>query len=86
MGRAGRGSPGSAAKAPQIEVIKMWWEYLIAAGVLALVVYAFVSLVRFRTEMMTRKTDRRAEDLYDSYADTGSGHRARRLARRHGSD
>ena len=31
---------------------------------------------------MTRKTDRRAEDLYDSYADgRGSGHHARRLAR-----
>jgi hypothetical protein len=86
MSRPRQGSRRSAAKAPQIEVIKMWWEYLIAAGVLALVVYAFVGLVRFRTEMMTSKTDRRAEDLYDSYADTGSGRRARRLARRHGSD
>ena len=62
----------------------MWWEYLIAAGVLALVVYAFVSLVRFRTEMMTRKTDRTAEDLYDRYADgPSSGRRGRRLARKH---
>ena len=45
--------------APQIEVIKMWWEYVIVAGLLVSLGYAFVSLVRFRTEMMTRKTDRR---------------------------
>jgi hypothetical protein len=84
MSRAGRGSPGAAAKAPQIEVIEMWWEYIIIAGVLVFAGYAFVSLVRFRTEMMTRKTDRTAEDLYDRYADgPGSGRRGRRLARKH---
>lgn len=87
MGQAGRGSPGAAAKAakaPQIEVIKMWWEYVIIAGLLVFGGYAFVSLVRFRTEMMTRKTDRTAEDLYDRYADgPSSGRRGRRLARKH---
>jgi uncharacterized membrane protein len=84
MDRVGRGSSGSAAKAPQIEVIRMWWVYIIVAGLLVFAGYAFVSLVRFRTEMMTRKTDRTAEDLYDRYADgPSSGRRARRLARKH---
>lgn len=71
--------------APQIEVIWMWWEYIIIAGLLVFAGYAFIALVRVQERMMTRKTDRRAEDLYDSYADSpGSGHRFRRAARRHG--
>jgi len=71
--------------AHQIEVIRMWWEYIIIAGLLVFSGYAFVALVRVQGRMMTRKTDRRAEDLYDSYADgPRSGHRLRRAARRHG--
>ncbi|MGH3407889.1 MAG: hypothetical protein ACRDRJ_36110 [Streptosporangiaceae bacterium] len=66
-------------------MIRMWWEYVIIAGLLVFAGYAFVALVRFQERFMTRKTDRRAEDLYDSYADgRGSRHHSRRLARRHG--
>ncbi|HEX3488689.1 MAG TPA: hypothetical protein VHU92_05080 [Streptosporangiaceae bacterium] len=59
----------------------MWWEYLIFGGVLIFAGYAFVSLARFQARIMTRKTDRRAEDLYESYADGPRRHR--RLTRRH---
>jgi hypothetical protein len=63
----------------------MWWEYVVIAGLLVFAGYAFVALVRFQERIMTRKTDRRAEDLYDSYADgRGSHHHSRRVARRHG--
>ena len=47
----------------------MWWQYLIGAVVVIVAVYAFVSLTRFQTRGLTRKTDRTAEDMYDSYAD-----------------
>jgi hypothetical protein len=59
----------------------MWWEYLIFGGALIFAGYAFVSLTRFQARIMTRKTDRRAEDLYGNYADGPPRHR--RLARRH---
>lgn len=59
----------------------MWWEYLIFGGLLVFGGYAFVTLARFQSEVMTRKTDRRAEDLYDRYADGPKHHR--RLARGH---
>jgi hypothetical protein len=49
----------------------MWWQYLIMAVVVIAVVYAFVSLTGFQTRRLTRKTDRTAEDMYDSYADPG---------------
>ena len=47
----------------------MWWQILIGAVVLIAVVYAFLSLVRFQTRGLTRKTDRTAADMYGSYAD-----------------
>jgi type II secretory pathway component PulL len=48
----------------------MWWQYLIMAVVVIVVVYGFVSLTGFQTRRLTRKTDRTAEDMYDSYADS----------------
>lgn len=47
----------------------MWWQILIGAVVLIAVVYAFVTLVRFQTGRLSSKTDRTADDMYDSYAD-----------------
>jgi hypothetical protein len=47
----------------------MWWEILIAIAVILVVGAGFVSFVRLLTGNLTRRTDRRAEDLYDAYAD-----------------
>ena len=45
----------------------MWWEYIIIVALLALGIYGFVVLARYMTHQMTRKTDRRAEDMYDEF-------------------
>lgn len=47
----------------------MWWQYLIGAVVVIVVVYAFISLVRFQTRRLSSRTNRTAEDVYDNYAD-----------------
>jgi hypothetical protein len=57
----------------------MWWQYVIAAVVVIVAVCGFVSLTRFETGWLTRKTDRTAEDMYDSYA--GSPRNQHRHAR-----
>ena len=46
----------------------MWWQYIV--GVLAAMAFiaCFVVLVRFMSQQMTRKTDRRAEDMYDEFS------------------
>jgi hypothetical protein len=45
-------------------------------------IWGFISLVGFRTDILTRKTYRTAEDLYPDYAD--SPRKQRRYAREHG--
>ncbi|PZS37119.1 MAG: hypothetical protein DLM62_20870 [Pseudonocardiales bacterium] len=65
-------------------MILMWWQYVIMAVVAIVVVYTFVSLTRFQTRRLTRKTDRTAEDMYDSYA--GSPGKQRRYARKRGGE
>jgi hypothetical protein len=55
----------------------MWWMYLIVVLVLALGVYGFLAFVRFQTRRLTSKTDLRAEDLYDRYADPPRRRRGR---------
>jgi hypothetical protein len=50
-----------------VEVITMWWQDIIIVGVIALGIYGFVVLIRYMTQQMTRKTDRRAEDMYDEF-------------------
>jgi len=47
----------------------MWWQILIGAAVVITVGYAILTLVRFQTRNLTHRTDRTADDLYDSYAD-----------------
>jgi type II secretory pathway component PulL len=62
----------------------MWWQYVIMAVAAIVVVYAFVTLTGFQTRRLTRKTDRTAEDMYDSYADSPG--KQRRYARRRGGE
>ena len=45
----------------------MWWQYIVIVAVMALGIYGFVVFVRYMTQQMTRKTDRRAEDMYDEF-------------------
>ncbi len=46
----------------------MWWEYVIAVIVVAVAIYGFASLAGFETRVLTRKTDRSAEQMYPNYA------------------
>jgi hypothetical protein len=45
----------------------VWWQYLIIVALFVLGIYGFVMLVRTMTRQLTRKTDRRAEDMYDEF-------------------
>jgi hypothetical protein len=57
------------------------WLDIVIVALLAAGVYCFAVLTGFERRFMTRKTDRRAEDLYDRYTD--SPRKQRRLAREH---
>jgi hypothetical protein len=48
----------------------------------AVAIYGFILMTGARTRTLTRKTTRRAEDLYDQYGD--SPRKQRRYAREHG--
>jgi hypothetical protein len=61
--------------------MSMWWQYLIAAAVLAVAIAGFISMTRLQTGNLTRHTERRAEDLYGAHA--GATRRQRRDARAH---
>ncbi len=54
----------------------MWWEYVIAVIVVAIAIWGFASLAGFETRILSRKTDRTAEQMYPDYA--GSKRRRRR--------
>ncbi len=47
----------------------MWLAYLVIVVVLVFGAYAFAKLAGFQTRTLTRRTTRRAEDLYDQYAE-----------------
>jgi hypothetical protein len=56
--------------------MNMWWVDIVVVLLFILGIYGFATLAGFNTRWLTRKTDRRAEDLYDEYGDhSGSGHR-----------
>jgi hypothetical protein len=55
----------------------VWWIYLIVAAVLILGIYGFLTLAGFERRSLTRKTHRRAEDMYDNYADRNDRDRRR---------
>ena len=59
-----------------------WWEIILFIAVVIFAIYAFASIVGFRTRTLTRPTDRTAQDMYDNYGD--SARKQRRHAKRHG--
>lgn len=64
----GTGWPGQPLRRrSSVEVIVVWWQDIIIVAVIALGIYGFVVLTRSITHQMTRKTDRRAEDMYDEF-------------------
>lgn len=50
-------------------VINMWWIYIVMPILFALGIYGFLTIVGVQKRFLTRKTDRRAEDMYDEFAD-----------------
>jgi hypothetical protein len=63
---AGRTGQPQESDSP-VEVIAVWWVYILMVALLALGSYGFVLLVRTMTRQLTRRTDRRAEDMYDEF-------------------
>lgn len=59
-----------------------WWGTVLFLAAVVLAIWGFLSIVGFRTGTLTRKTDRRAEDLYGDYADPGR--RQHRFLHMHG--
>jgi len=59
----------------------MWLDVVIVA-LFALGIYSFAVLCGWQTRMFSRRTSRRAEDMYDEYA--GSPRRQRRFGKQHG--
>jgi hypothetical protein len=64
-----------------LKAIEMVWDIIVPV-LLILGIGGFVSIVRFQTWRLTRKTGRTAEDLYPGYAD--SPRQQRKYAREHG--
>ena len=46
----------------------MWWQYIVGVLAAAAIISCFVVLVRFMSQQMTLKTDRRAEDMYGEFS------------------
>jgi len=59
----------------------MWLDFGIVA-LLIIGIYCFAVLTGFQTRMLARRSNRRAEDMYDQYA--GSPRQQRRYAKEHG--
>ena len=62
----------------------MWWQYIIIAAVILFGIYGFLTLTSFETRVLSRRTTRRAADLYPQYAD--SVRTQRRYAKEHGEE
>jgi len=58
----------------------MWLDVAIVA-LFVLGIYSFAVLCGWQTRLISRRTNRRAEDMYDEYAD--SPRRQRRVAKQH---
>lgn len=59
-----------------------WWGTVLFVAAVVLAIWGFLSIVGFRTRSLTRKTDRRAEDMYQNYAGPARGQH--RFAHDHG--
>jgi hypothetical protein len=66
----------------EIEVVNMWWTTIIVVALLAFGILGFVSMVRLFAQRLTSETTRRAEDMYDQYADSPRERHRRSLAPR----
>ena len=66
----------------EIEVVNMWWTTIIVVALLAFGIAGFVSMVRLFSQRLTSETTRRAEDMYDQYADSPRERHRRSLAPR----
>ena len=66
----------------EIEVVNMWWTTIIVVALLAFGIVGFVSMVRLFAQRLTSETTRRAEDMYDQYADSPREWHRRSLAPR----
>src|SRR4029077_6343195 len=66
----------------EIAVLNMWWMNIIVVALLAFGIVGFVSLVRLFAQRLTSETTRRAEDMYDQYADSPRERHRRSLAPR----
>ena len=62
----------------------MWWIYVVVVLLLVAGIYAFLQLIGFRTQMLTRRSTRTAEDMYENYADSPG--KQKRYARRRGGE
>jgi len=52
----------------------VWWLYVIIGLLFAVAILGFARLIGLETRWLSHRTSRRAEDLYDSYADRKSDH------------
>jgi hypothetical protein len=69
--------------ASRIEVIDMpWWETILFLIAVGLAIWGFLSWAGLTKRMMSGKTSRTAESMYDDYAD--SPKKQRQYAREHG--
>jgi len=59
----------------------MWMDIAIVA-LMIFGLYAFAQLAGWQTRTLSRRTKRRAEDMYDQYADPP--HKQRHFAKKHG--
>ncbi|HEY2306738.1 MAG TPA: hypothetical protein VGI05_12730 [Streptosporangiaceae bacterium] len=59
----------------------MWLDAVIVA-LFAVGIYCFAVLTGFQTRVLARRSNRRAEDMYDEYTD--SPHKQRRFAKENG--
>jgi hypothetical protein len=61
-----------------------WWGYVLFLMAVAVAIWGFISLTRFRTDILNRRTYRTAEDLYPNFADSPA--KQRRDARERGGE
>ena len=64
------------------EVTRTMWADIGIAVLLLAGIYCFLRVLGWRTGTMTRRSNRRAEDLYDQFAD--SARQQRKYAKDHG--
>ena len=83
----------SDAKGPDVRLVARHWSGVGDRGVvdlrrrgvlLAAGIYAFLEVVGFRTRVLTGKSTKTAESMYDSYADSPG--KQKRYARRRGGE